>query len=186
MAAVRYFCKHARHRLGLASWRDLQGLLEQYPQSDEGDAEVARLLWGVGAPEHVRALRLLVWFMAAYGITELVQWHAWMGTAGFEEALRESLNTLGAVAVVLLWQAKSGRTDPAWVRRVARRALGGPVRVGHAMLAFRDAAEALGVPQLVLARQIAHLERAAMGAGLAALTWVIQDPAGWIEPLLNR
>ncbi len=28
--------------------------------------------------------------------------------------------------------------------------------------------------------------RAAMGAGLAALTWVIQDPAGWIEPLLNR
>ena len=65
MAAVRYFCKHARHRLGLVSWRDLQALLEQYPQSDEGDAEVARLLWGMEAQEHVPALRLLVWFMAA-------------------------------------------------------------------------------------------------------------------------
>jgi hypothetical protein len=175
MAAVRYFCKHARHRLGLASWRDLQGLLEQYPQSDEGDAEVARLLWGVEAQEHVRALRLLVWFMAAYDVTELAQWHAWMGTTGFEEALRESLDTLGAVAVVLLWQAKSGRTDHAWVLRFARRALGHSVSEGPAMLAFRDAAEAMGVPQRVLARQVAHWERAAMGVddapGLRVLWW---------------
>ena len=85
-----------------------------------------------------------------------------MGTAGFEEALRESLDTLGAVAVVLLWQAKSGRTDHAWVLRFARRVLGRLVSEGHAMLAFRDAAEAMGTPQLVLARQVAHLERAAM------------------------
>ena len=175
MAAVRYFCKHARHRLGLESLRDVQSFLEQYPQSDEGDAEVARLLWNVEAREPVRALRVLVWFMAAYDVTELAQWHAWMGTGGFEEALRESLDTLGAVAVVLLWQAKSGRTDHAWVLRFARRVLGRSVSEGNAMLAFRDAAEAMGVPQLVLARQIAHLERAAMGAGdapgLRVLWW---------------
>ena len=175
MAAVRYFCQHARHRLGLESLRDVQSFLEQYPQSDEGDAEVARLLWNVEAREPVRALRVLVWFMAAYDVTELAQWHAWMGTGGFEEALRESLDTLGAVAVVLLWQAKSGRTDHAWVLRFARRVLGRSVSEGNAMLAFRDAAEAMGVPQLVLARQIAHLERAAMGAGdapgLRVLWW---------------
>ena len=175
MTAVQYFCKHARPRLGLESLRDLQALLEQYPPSDEGDAEVARLLWNVEAREPVRALRVLVWFMAAYDVTELAQWHAWMGTGGFEEALRESLDTLGAVAVVLLWQAKSGRTDHAWVLRFARRVLGRSVSEGNAMLAFRDAAEAMGVPQLVLARQIAHLERAAMGAGdapgLRVLWW---------------
>ena len=175
MTAVQYFCKHARPRLGLESLRDLQALLEQYPPSDEGDAEVARLLWNVEAREPVRALRVLVWFMAAYGITEPEQWHAWMRTVGFEEALRESLDTLGAVAVVLLWQAKSGRTDHAWVLKFARRVLGRSVSEGHAMLAFRDAAEAMGVPQLVLARQIAHLERAAMGAGdapgLRVLWW---------------
>lgn len=163
MAAVRYFCQHARHRLGLESLRDVQSFLEQYPQSDEGDAEVARLLWNVEARESVRALRVLVWFMAAYDVTELAQWHAWMGTTGFEEALRESLDTLGAVAVVLLWQAKSGCTDHAWVLRFARKALGRSVSEGHAMLAFRDAAEAMGTRQLVLARQVAHLERAAMG-----------------------
>ena len=99
----------------------------------------------------------------------------WMGTTGFEEALRESLDTLGAVAVVLLWQAKSGRTDHAWVLRFARRTLGRSVSEGHAMLAFRDAAEAMGVPQLVLVRQVAHLERAAMGVddapGLRVLWW---------------
>ena len=43
------------------------------------------------------------------------------------------------------------------------------------MLAFRDAAEAMGVPQLVLARQVAHLERAVMGVddapGLRVLWW---------------
>lgn len=175
MAAVRHFCKHARHRLGLESLRDVQDLLEQYPQSDEGDAEVARLLWNVEARESVRALRMLVWFMATYDITGLMQWHAWMGTAGFEEALRELLDTLGAVAVVLLWQAKSGRTDHAWVLRFARRAMGHSVSEGPAMLAFRDAAEAMGVPQLVLARQVAHLERAAMGIndapGLRVLWW---------------
>ena len=175
MAAVRYFCKHARPRLGLDSLQDLQALLEQYPQSDEGDAEVARLLWNVEAREPVRALRVLVWFMAAHDVTELMQWHAWMGTTGFEEALRESLNTLGAVAVVLLWQAKSGRTDHAWVLKFARRAMGRSVSEGHAMLAFRDSAEAMGVPQLVLARQVAHLERAAMGIndapGLRVLWW---------------
>ena len=175
MAAVRYFCQHARHRLGLESLKDVQALLEQYPQNDEGDAELARLLWNVEAREHMRALRVLVWFMAAYDITELVQWHAWMGTLGFEEALRESLDTLGAVAVVLLWQAKSGRTDHAWVLKFARRVLGRSVSEGHAMLAFRDAAEAMGVPQLVLARQVAHMERAAMGAGdapgLRVLWW---------------
>ena len=175
MAAVRYFCKHARPRLGLESLRDVQALLEQYPQSGEGDAEVARLLWNVEAREHVRALRALVWFMAAYGITELVQWQAWMGTAGFEEALRESLDSLGAVAVVLLWQAKSGRTDHAWVLRFTRRTLGRSVSEGHAMLAFRDAAEAMGMPQLVLARQVTYLERAAMGIddapGLRVLWW---------------
>ena len=175
MAMMQYFCKHARHRLGLVSWRDLQALLEQYPQSDEGDAEVARLLWGVEAQEHVRALHLLVWFMAAYDVTELGQWHAWMDTVGFEEALRESLETLGAGAVVLLWQAKSGRTDHAWVLRFARRALGHSVSEGPAMLAFRDAAEAMGVPQRVLARQVAHWERAAMGvddaSGLRVLWW---------------
>ena len=175
MAMMQYFCKHARHRLGLVSWRDLQALLEQYPQSDEGDAEVARLLWGVEAQEHVRALHLLVWFMAAYDVTELGQWHAWMDTVGFEEALRESLETLGAGAVVLLWQAKSGRTDHAWVLRFARRALGHSVSEGPAMLAFRDAAEAMGVPQRVLARQVAHWERAAMGVedapGLRVLWW---------------
>ena len=33
MAAVRYFCKHARHRLGLESLRDLQALQAQYPQA---------------------------------------------------------------------------------------------------------------------------------------------------------
>ena len=175
MAAVRYFSKHARPRLGLDSLRDLQALLEQYLQSDEGDAELARLLWNVEAREPVRALRVLVWFMAAYGITELVQWHAWMGTLGFEEALRESLDTLGAVAVVLLWQAKSGRTDHAWVLRFARRAMGRSVSESYAMLAFRDTAEAMGVPQLVLARQVAHLERAAVGIGdapgLRVLWW---------------
>ena len=178
MAAVQYFCKHARHRLGLESLRDLQALLAQYPQSDESDEsddEVARLLWNVEAREHVRALRVLLWFMAAYDITELVQWQAWMGTRGFEEALRESLDALGAVAVVLLWQAKSGRTDHAWVLKFARRTLGRSVSGGHAMLAFRDAAEAMGVPQLVLARQVAHLERAAMGVddapGLRVLWW---------------
>ena len=175
MTAVQYFCKHARPRLGLESLRDLQALLEQDPPSDEGDAEVARLLWNVEAREPVRALRVLVWFMAAYGITKPEQWHAWMRTVGFEEALRESLDTLGAVAVVLLWQAKSGRTDHAWVLKFARRAMGRSVSEGHAMLAFRDAAEAMGVPQLVLARQIAHLERAAMGAGdapgLRVLWW---------------
>ena len=98
-----------------------------------------------------------------------------MGTSGFEEALRESLDTLGAVAVVLLWQAKSGRTDHAWVLRFARRALGHSVSEGPAMLAFRDAAEAMGVPQRVLARQVAHWERAAMGVddapGLRVLWW---------------
>ena len=177
MAAVRYFCQHARHRLGLESLLDLQALLEQYPQGGEGDgdAELARLLWNVEAPGHVRALRVLLWFMAAYDVTELAQWHAWMGTPGFEEALRESLDTLGAVAVVLLWQAKSGRTDHAWVLRFARRALGRSVSEGHAMLAFRHAAEAMGTPQLVLARQVAHLERAAVGIddtpGLRVLWW---------------
>ena len=175
MAAVRYFCKHARHRLGLESLRDVQALLEQYPQGGESDAELARLLWNVEAREHVRALRVLAWFLAAHDITELVQWHAWMGTPGFEEALRESLDTLGAVAVVLLWQAKSGRTDHAWVLRFARRAMGRSVSEGHAMLAFRDAAEAMGAPQVVLARQIAHLERAVMGVddapGLRVLWW---------------
>jgi len=113
--------------------------------------------------------------MAAYDVTELGQWHAWMGTSGFEEALRESLDTLGAGAVVLLWQAKSGRTDHAWVLRFARRALGHSVSEGPAMLAFRDAAEAMGVPQRVLARQVAHWERAAMGVddapGLRVLWW---------------
>ena len=175
MAAVGYFCRHARPRLGLDSLLDLQALLGQYPARDEGDGEVARLLWNVEAQEPVRALRVLVWFMAAYDITELVQWHSWMGTPGFEEALRESLDTLGAVAVVLLWQAKSGRTDHAWVLRFARRTLGRSVSDGHAMLAFRDAAEAMGVPQLVLARQVAYLERAAMGIddapGLRVLWW---------------
>lgn len=175
MAAVRYFCQHARHRLGLESLRDLQALLEQYRQSDESDGEVARLLWNVEAREPVRAMRVLVGFLAAYDITELMQWQAWMGTAGFEEALRESLDTLGAVSVVLLWQAKSGRTDHAWVLRFARRALGRSVSDGYAMLAFRDAAEAMGVSQLVLARQIAHLERATMGIddapGLRVLWW---------------
>ncbi|ART53642.1 hypothetical protein CBP34_11590 [Acidovorax carolinensis] len=175
MAAVRYFCKHARHRLGLDSLQDLRALLGQYPASDEGDGEVARLLWNMPTLEHVRALRVLVWFLAAYGITGLVQWHAWMGTGGFEEALRESLDTLGAVAVVLLWQAKSGRTDHAWVLRFARRVLGRSVSEGNAMLAFRDAAEAMGVPQRVLARQVAHWERAAMGVddapGLRVLWW---------------
>ena len=43
------------------------------------------------------------------------------------------------------------------------------------MLAFRDAAEAMGVPQRVLARQVAHWERAAMGVddapGLRVLWW---------------
>ena len=43
------------------------------------------------------------------------------------------------------------------------------------MLAFRDAAEAMGVPQLVLARQVAQLERATMGIddapGLHVLWW---------------
>ncbi|NMM76904.1 hypothetical protein B2J88_23835 [Rhodococcus sp. SRB_17] len=175
MAAVRYFCKHARHRLGVGSLRDLQALLEQYPPSDEGDGEVARLLWNVHTGEHVRALRVLVWFLAVHDITGLVQWPAWMHTVGFEEALRESLDTLGAVAALLLWQAKSGRTDHAWVLRFARRVLGRSVSEGHAMLAFRDAAEAMGVPQLVLARQVAHLERAAMGVddapGLRVLWW---------------
>ncbi|HQS22101.1 MULTISPECIES: hypothetical protein [unclassified Acidovorax] len=175
MAAVRYFCKHARHRLGLGSLRDVQALLEQYPQSGEGDAEVARLLWNVEAREHVRALRVLVWFLAAHDITELVQWHAWMGTPGFEEALRESLDTLGAVAVVLLWQAKSGRTDHAWVLKFARRMLGRSFSEGQAMLAFRDAAEAMGTPQLMLARRVTHLERATMSIGdapgLRVLWW---------------
>ena len=79
------------------------------------------------------------------------------------------------MAVVLLWQAKSGRRDHAWVLRFARRALGRSVSEGHAMLAFRDAAEAMGVPQLVLARQVAQLERATMGIdeapGLYVLWW---------------
>ena len=59
--------------------------------------------------------------------------------------------------------------------RFARRTLGRSVSDGHAMLAFRDAAEAMGVPQLVLARQVAYLERAAMGIddapGLRVLWW---------------
>ena len=175
MVAVEYFCKHARHRLGLESMQDLQAFLDQYPQSDEGDGMVARLLWNVGAREHVRALRVLAWFLASNDITDLVKWHAWIATPGFEESLRESLDVLGAVAVVLLWQAKSGRTDHAWVLKFARRALGRSIGEGIAMLAFREAAEAMGAPQLTLARRVAHFERAAMGVedapGLRLFWW---------------
>ncbi len=163
IAAMTYLSKHARHRLGLHSLHDVHALLEQYTQGDEGDAELARLLWNVEAREHVRALRVLAWFLSAYDITELAQWHAWMNTAGFEEALRESLDTLGVVAVVLLWQAKSGRTDHGWVSRFARRVLGHSISEGNAMLAFRDIAEAMGESQLVLARRVAQLERVALG-----------------------
>jgi hypothetical protein len=175
VAAMTYLSRHARHRLGLHSLHDVHALLEQYTQGDEGDAELARLLWNVEAREHVRALRVLAWFLSAYDITELAQWHAWMGTAGFEEALRESLDTLGVVAVVLLWQAKSGRTDHGWVSRFARRVLGHAISEGDAMLAFRDIAEAMGESQLVLARRVAQLERVALGVedapGMRVLWW---------------
>ena len=49
MVAVEYFCKHARHRLGLESMQDLQAFLDQYPQSDDGDGMVA--VQRAGLPE---------------------------------------------------------------------------------------------------------------------------------------
>jgi len=163
MLAMGYFAQQARHLLGLTSVADLQQLLDQFPQTPAGDQQVAQLLWQRPEVGNVWALRLLVWFVMSYNVAEPGAWLAWQGTAGFEEALRERLDELGAVAAVLLWQARSGRSDHAWVMQFLRRELDADVPDGVAMLAFREIAHALGEPELQLARRVARFERMALG-----------------------
>lgn len=142
--AAQHYLKHRRD--AVRTHEDLQELLASYPDTKDGNIQVAQYLWGYNLWTRVELLRRLVAYFEENGVTTqdgLAEWAAQTDFKSFEGKVK------GAGLAIFSWlvmrQGVETVKPDLWVHRFIRVSIGRTVSDRAAVSVLQKAASELGL-----------------------------------------
>ncbi|MBP8974617.1 MAG: hypothetical protein KBH93_12140 [Anaerolineae bacterium] len=143
--AIDHYRQHARKEI--ADFAALKNLLAKYPDTKEGNRQIARYLWGYNLWTRVALLRRFVEYFEARGVTTQEQLRQWAFEADFEQDFKGKIK--GADIAIFKWlvmrQGVEAVKPDVWIHRFIWETLGYSVNDQTAAELLERAAQELGV-----------------------------------------
>jgi hypothetical protein len=143
--AIGHYRQHAQK--DVADFTALKNLLATYPNSREGNQQVAQYLWGYNLWTRVELLRGFVAYFEARGVTTQKQLKQWAFEVDFERDFKGKIK--GAGLAIFKWlvmrQGVETVKPDVWIHRFIQDALGYPVSDETAVELLEKVAQEIGV-----------------------------------------
>jgi hypothetical protein len=147
--AIDHFARERSH--DIRTMDDLQACLAQYPDTNEGNVELARYLWGYRLWTRAKQLRDLAIYFDRLGISTLDGLREWARTTTFKDFAGQVKGLGPAVYQWLVMRLGTETVKPdVHVLRFVSGAVGRPVGELDAIRVLEEAAKRLGVKASVL------------------------------------
>lgn len=157
--AMQHFLRERASEI--CSIEDLKACLSRFPDTEEGNVELAQYLWGYRLWTRAHQLRGLVTYFDGLGIATLKGLKEWARTTTFKD-FEGRVKGLGPVVyqwLVMRLGVDAVKSDVHVVRFVSR-AVGRPVSEAESIQGLEDAAKQLGVRAIILDWSVWERERA--------------------------
>lgn len=126
--AMEYFSLHAQK--DVANFDALKNLLAKYPDTQEGNRELAQYLWGYNMWTRAELLRRLLAYFEAQGVTTQEHLQQWAAQAVYERDFKGQVK--GAGYAIFQWlvmrQGVETVKPDVWLHRFMQEVLGYSVR----------------------------------------------------------
>lgn len=126
--AMEYFSRHARGEIN--SFDTLKNLLAHYPDTQEGNRQLAQYLWGYNLWTRAELLRRLLVYFEAQGVTTQKALQAWAADADYVRDFKGQVK--GAGYAIFQWlvmrQGVETVKPDVWLHRFMQEVLGYSVR----------------------------------------------------------
>jgi 3-methyladenine DNA glycosylase/8-oxoguanine DNA glycosylase len=156
--ALRHFVEERSHQLRTVD--DLRACLDGFPDTPEGNVDLAQHLWGYRLWTRAQQLRGLVAYFQRQGVATIDELKTWARESEFKD-FEGKVKGLGpAVYRWLIMRLGVQTVKPdVHVLRFVSRAIGRPVREGEAVAGLEAIASRLGVKAAILDWSIWEHER---------------------------
>lgn len=143
--AIDHYRQHAQKEI--TSFIELKILLAKYPDTQEGNRQIAQYLWGYNHWKRVELLRKLVTYFEADGVTTQEQLKQWASKVDFERDFKGKVK--GAGFAIFKWlvmrQGVETVKPDMWIHRFIRDVLGHSVSDETAVRVLERVAREMGV-----------------------------------------
>jgi len=152
---------HQRDQKEIANFTALKNLLATYPDTREGNQQIAQYLWGNNHWTRVELLRRLVAYFETQGVTTQEQLKQWASKADFERDFKGQVK--GAGFAIFQWlvmrQGVETVKPDIWIRRFIQDALSYSVSDETAVELLEKVAQEIGVKAYELDWRIWEYQR---------------------------
>ena len=144
--ALLYFEHNIQHQHDIHTDEQLQGALNIYPDTEDGNKAAAQFCWGNKHWTRIELLRRFLPFLASIGVTDQASLHAWAKQADFDRDFKGRVKGMGiAVFHWLLLRCGVSTIKPdVWVINFGQRVLGKRIPEDRLVTAFNDIAPLIG------------------------------------------
>ena len=144
--ALLYFEHNIQHQHDIHTHEQLQGALNIYPDTEDGNKAAAQFFWGNKHWTRIELLRRFLPFLASIGVTDQASLHAWAKQADFDRDFKGRVKGMGiAVFHWLLLRCGVSTIKPdVWVINFGQRVLGKRIPEDRLVTAFNDIAPLIG------------------------------------------
>ena len=144
--ALKYFEHNIQHQHDIHTHEQLQGALNIYPDTEDGNKAAAQFFWGNKHWTRIELLRRFLPFLASIGVTDQASLHAWAKQADFDRDFKGRVKGMGiAVFHWLLLRCGVSTIKPdVWVINFGQRVLGKRIPEDRLVTAFNDIAPLIG------------------------------------------
>ncbi len=143
--AIEHYRQHVRPEL--RDFTTLKALLAKYPDTEQGNRQIARYLWGYNLWTRVAMLRRFVEYFEERGVTTQEELRQWAYEADFERDFKGKIK--GASRAIFNWlvmrQGIETVKPDVWIHRFLRKTLGYSVDDQTAVELLERVAHELGV-----------------------------------------
>lgn len=156
--AARYFIKHRKETI--RTHQDLKQLLDNHPNTKEGNLQLAQHLWGYNLWSRVELLRRLVAYFDANGVTTQDELKAWAAKTEFKD-FQGKVKGMGFAIFKWLVMRQGVETikPDLWIHRFVRDAIGRSVSDQTAVVVLEQAAKELDIKAYELDWRIWEYQR---------------------------
>ncbi len=157
--AIDHYRQHAQKEI--ANFIKLKNLLAKYPDTQEGNRQIAQYLWGFNHWKRVELLRKLAAYFEANGVTTQEQLKQWAAKVDFERDFKGKVK--GAGFAIFKWlvmrQGVETVKPDMWIHRFIQDVLGHSVSDETAVEVLERVAQEIGVKAYELDWRIWEYQR---------------------------
>ena len=157
--AAQHYLKYIR--ADIRTHQDLQQLLARFPDTQEGNTQIAQYLWGYKLWTRVALLRCFLNYLEAQGATDQAQLKAWAACTTYAQFAGQVKGMgLGIFQWLVMRQGVETIKPDIWVHRFLKESIGRGIDDFIAVAALEEAAKKLNLKAYELDWRIWESQRA--------------------------